>query len=152
VPVGAAANFFTNVKWFLRVRVELCSIMTKIIPTLRVFDYAKTLEFYVDWLGFTVEGAYKPPGSPFWMQVAIRDVVISLSEHHGDGSPGANISIVEFAGLEAYHGSLLDKHYKYMKPGLHKVEWEPNTWEMTVVDPFFNRLIFNEPLKYDNEP
>jgi len=121
--------------------------MTKIIPTLRVFDYAKALEFYVDWLGFTIKGEYKPAGSPFWMQVAIRDAVIALSEHHGDGSPGANISIVEFTGLEAYHQSLLDKNYKYMKPGLHTVEWHANTLEMTVYDPFYNRLIFNETLK-----
>ena len=121
--------------------------MTKIIPTLRVFDYAKTLEFYVDWLGFTIKGEYKPAGHPFWMQVSIRDAVLSLSEHHGDGSPGANISIVDFVGLEAYHQSLLDKQYPFMKPGLHKVQWDAHTIEMTVIDPFYNRLIFNETLK-----
>jgi len=126
--------------------MELCPTMTKIIPTLRVFDYAKTLEFYVEWLGFTIKGEYKPEGSPFWMQVSIRDAVIALSEHHGDGSPGAQISIVEFEGLEAYHQLLLGKHYKFMKPGLHKVEWDPHTLEMTVIDPFYNRLVFNETL------
>ena len=90
---------------------------------------------------------YKPAGSPFWMQVAMRDVVIALSEHHGDGSPGANISLVNFEGLETYHRLLLGKNYLYMKPGLRQVDWDPGTLEMTVIDPFYNKLIFNETLK-----
>ena len=114
---------------------------------MRVFDYAKTLEFYIEWLGFHVTMEYKLAGGPFWMQVAMRDAVIALSQHHGDGSPGANISLVNFEGLETYHGLLLSKEYKYMKPGLCQVDWDPGTLEMTVIDPFYNKLIFNETLK-----
>ncbi len=26
----------------------------KVIPILRIFDYKKTIEFYIDWLGFKI--------------------------------------------------------------------------------------------------
>jgi catechol 2,3-dioxygenase-like lactoylglutathione lyase family enzyme len=29
-----------------------------VIPVLRMFDYQKAKEFYVDWLGFEILGAY----------------------------------------------------------------------------------------------
>jgi hypothetical protein len=48
----------------------------KTTPILRIFDEAKAKEFYVEFLGF-----------------AQGYCVLHLSEHHGDGSPGAAIRI-----------------------------------------------------------
>lgn len=115
-----------------------------VIPVFRVFDYAKTIEFYVNWLGFDINWEYRPEGSPFYMQVSIRGVAIDLSEHHGECSPGGRISFSGFENLEAYHRLLQGKGYKFMNPGLRRVEWQPDTLEMTVIDPFYNRIIFNE--------
>lgn len=118
--------------------------MTKVIPVFRVFDYAKTIEFYVNWLGCTIEWEHKPEGTPFYMRMSLRGVSFDLSEHHGECSPGGRFSLVDFQDLEKYHQELSGKKYTYMRPGLEKVEWDPATLEMTVIDPFYNRILFNE--------
>ncbi|MBN9297406.1 MAG: VOC family protein [Filimonas sp.] len=118
--------------------------MVTVIPVLRAFDYAKLKEFYVDWLGFTINWEHKPDNAPFYLQVSLRGGLIELSEHHGDCSPGAKVFFRNFEGLEAFHASLRAKNYTYNRPGLERVEWSPNTLEMTVIDPFHNQVIFNE--------
>jgi glyoxalase superfamily protein len=118
--------------------------MTTIIPVFRVFDYAKTIEFYIEWLGFTINWEHKQENSPFYMQVSLRGLAIELSEHHGDCSPGGKLSFRDFDGLQEYHRLLTEKGYKFMRPGLERVEWQPDTLEMTVIDPFSNRLLFTE--------
>ena len=120
--------------------------MASVIPVFRVFNYEKIIEFYVDWLGFGIDWEHRPEGSPFYLQASLRGAIIDLSEHHGECSPGGRVSIVGFEGLEAYHRQLLAKEYKYMKPGLERVPWKENSLSVTVIDPFYNRIIFNEDL------
>jgi hypothetical protein len=124
-------------------------MMTKVIPVFRAFDRKKVIEFYIDWLGFAINWEYHPDNSPFYMQISLRDIVIDISEHHGDATPGSKIVITDFEGLQAYHQSLLDKKYTYMKPGLNYVEWDKDSLETTVIDPFFNQLVFNEKVRQD---
>ena len=108
------------------------------IPTLRIFDEAKAREFYIDWLGFTVELEHRfEPGMPLYMGIRRDDCRLRLSEHHGDGSPGQHV-LIECDDLEQFHASL--KPYKYYRPGLVDQEW--GTREMTVQDGFGNRLVF----------
>lgn len=118
--------------------------MPSIIPILRIFDYAKALEFYVDWLGFAVNWADQPDNAPAYVQVSRGGVVLNLSEHHGDCCPGARVRIVDFRGLAGYHQRLLAQEYRYNRPGLEVPDWNPNALEMTVTDPFGNRLTFTE--------
>jgi catechol 2,3-dioxygenase-like lactoylglutathione lyase family enzyme len=121
--------------------------MSIIKPILRIFDYDKAIEFYVDWLGFKIDWENKPDGSPVYMQVSLRDTILNLSEHHGDASPGAHIGIEDFKDLVAYHQLLSDKNYKYNHPGLQVPGWNLNAIMMTVNDPFGNRLTFSEEIK-----
>jgi len=122
--------------------------MSSIIPTLRIFDYDKTVEFYVDWLGFKIDWEHTfEPGMPKFIQVSLRDVVLFLSEHHGDGSPGLHITIADFKGLKAYHAQLIAKEYKYNRPGLEVPFWDQNSITVTVIDPVGNQLIFTEKVK-----
>jgi len=118
--------------------------MPKAIPVFRVFDYAKTIEFYVNWLGCTIQFEHRPENTPFYLRMSLQDVVFDLSEHHGECAPGGRFTIEGFKGLEAYHRQLIDKKYTYNRPGLERVEWDPATLEVTVIDPFYNRIIFNE--------
>ena len=111
-------------------------------PIFRIFDYTKTLEFYVDWLGFKIDWEDKPANAPVYMQVSLDDIIIHLSEHHGDCSPGARVHIENFVGLKEYHKKLLDKQYKFMRPGIGKTPWNSKTYCMEVIDPFGNRLTF----------
>jgi catechol 2,3-dioxygenase-like lactoylglutathione lyase family enzyme len=120
--------------------------MSTITPILRIFDYDKAIEFYVNWLGFKVdwEHEFEPGTTPKYIQVSLRDLVFHLSEHHGDASPGSHIRVNYFEGLRAYNKELNDKKYKYGRPGLQVPEWNQKTIYMTVHDPFGNRITFNE--------
>ena len=115
---------------------------TGVIPTLRIFDIAKAREFYIEFLGFKVDFEHRfEPDLPLFMQVSMGDVVLYLSEHHGDCAPGAKI-VIETTDLAAYRADLLAKQYGYARPGLVKQPWGATT--MTIADPFFNRIEFSE--------
>ncbi len=112
----------------------------KTTPTLRIFDVAKAKEFYVDFLGFTVDWEYQvEPGFPVFMQVSRDGCVLHLSEHHGGCSPGATMRI-ETSDLDAFHTELAAKQYTYARPGIEDMPW--GTRDMSVIDPFGNTLIF----------
>lgn len=115
---------------------------TKVIPMLRIFDYAKAIEFYVDWLGFTIEWEHEfEPGTPKYLEVKKDDIVFHLTEHHGDGTPGSHV-FIWCEGVKAYHKELTEKAYKYNKPGLHDTFY--SAWSFVVNDPFNNKISFNE--------
>src|SRR6266404_3743022 len=91
---------------------------TRSIPILRIFDIAKAKEFYLGFLGFKVDFEHRfEPDLPLFMQISLGDVILYLSEHHGDCSPGAKI-VIETSGLAAYHADLIAKKYGYARPGL----------------------------------
>lgn len=112
------------------------------IPILRSFDEAKAREFYVDWLGFAVDWEHRfEPTAPLYMQVSRAGIVLHVSEHHGDGSPGAHVR-VEVTGVRAYHAELIGKAYRNNRPGLERPDWGGT--EFTVIDPVNNRITFAE--------
>jgi catechol 2,3-dioxygenase-like lactoylglutathione lyase family enzyme len=121
----------------------MARLATQIIPVLRIFDVAKARQFYVDWLGFQVDWEHRfEPELPVYMQVSRDGLVLHLSEHHGDGTPGS-VAFVYMTGVETLHRELSDKNYRYNRPGLQRQEW--GLTEVTVTDPFNNRIIFAEP-------
>ena len=75
------------------------------------------------------------------MQVSKDKCIIHLSEHYGDCSPGSAVRI-ETNDVGAMNRELLQKDYRYAKPGVESTPW--NTKEMKIADPFGNRLIFFE--------
>jgi len=109
------------------------------IPVLRVFDAALAKAFYVDGLGFKIDWEFQTgPGGPRYFQVSRRPVVLHLTEHYGDCCPGAKV-FINTDDVEALHRELHSHH-----PG---VEVAPrNAKVMDVIDPFGNRLSFNQPL------
>ena len=110
-------------------------------PILRIFDEAKAREFYVDFLGFKIDWEHRfEPDLPLYMQVSRDGCVLHLSEHHGDACPGAAIR-VETRGLSALHQELLDRRYKNARPGIQQQPWGN---DMSIADPFGNRLIFTD--------
>jgi len=119
--------------------------MSQVIPIIRIFDYNKAIEFYIGWLGFHVDWDNRHHKNiPVFMQLSLRDIVLHLSEHHGDGSPGVRFTIRGFDGLREYHQLLIDKNYTYNRPSLDVSYWNPKEIEMTAIDPFGNRLHFTE--------
>jgi hypothetical protein len=59
---------------------------------------------------------------------------LHLSEHHGDGTPGTRIFIDDFEDLQQYHRSLIDKQYKYNRPGIEIPFYDEGAIEVTVDD------------------
>ncbi|PWL18112.1 glyoxalase/bleomycin resistance/extradiol dioxygenase family protein [Falsochrobactrum shanghaiense] len=110
-------------------------------PILRIFDIDKAREFYLDFLGFTLDWEHRfAPHMPLYMQVSRDGLILHLSEHHGDGSPGANV-FVRMQGVEALHQEINSRGYRFMRPG---IEDEPWGRVMRVIDPFGNRIQFCE--------
>jgi uncharacterized glyoxalase superfamily protein PhnB len=115
-----------------------------VVPILRMFDVAKAREFYLEYLGFSVDFEHRfHETAPLFMGISRDGVRFFLSEHHGDGSPGAHIT-VNVEGIEALHAELVAKRYHSYNPGLQDQEW--GTREMTVIDPFGNHVTFREPI------
>lgn len=114
----------------------------QIIPILRIFDITKAMEFYRDFLGFSVDWEHRyHPGMPLYAQISRAGMVLHLSEHHGDASPGSTV-FVWMRGIEAFHRELSDKQYGYSRPGLEATGYDARMFE--VPDPFGNRIRFNE--------
>ena len=112
------------------------------VPIFRIFSLEKAREFYLDFLGFKVEWEHRfEPDAPVFMQVSRGGLAINLSEHHGDGTPGS-IVYVYMTGVRALHRELNDKKYRHNRPGLQQQEW--GMTELTVIDPFNNRITFGE--------
>jgi len=116
----------------------------RIIPIFRVFDIAKADEFYLGYLGLAVDWDHRyDDDAPLYRQFSRGALVLHLSEHHGDGSPGAKLRVM-MRGIGTFLGELGAKGYRYMRPGLEKTPW--NTLETGVIDPFGNHIRFYEPL------
>jgi hypothetical protein len=111
------------------------------VPILRIFDVAKAQEFYLGFLGFSVDWEHRyGENFPLYTQVSRAGLRLHLSEHAGDATPGGNM-VVYMKGIRAFQKELIGKDYRYMKPGL---EDEGTRLEVTVTDPFQNRIRFME--------
>jgi hypothetical protein len=114
------------------------------IPILRIFSVEKAKEFYVDFLGFSIDWEHRfGDDLPLYMQVSRSGLRLHLSEHHGDATPGSTV-FIWMRGIAEFHRELTAKNYRFAKPGLEEAPWD--AWLMEVVDPFGNRLRFSEPL------
>ena len=91
------------------------------IPVFRIFSVEKAREFYLDFLAFKLDWEHRfEPDFPVYMQVSRGALVLHLSEHHGDACPGST-AYVRMRGVR---------------------DWAEA--EMTVTDPFGNRIRFGE--------
>ena len=118
---------------------------TPAIPVLRIFDHPLALEFYVDWLNFQVDWEHRfDEKAPRYMQISRDGVVLHLSEHYGDCSPGAKV-LIHVDDVTALHAEVHSRPNPFMRPGLETEPWNAKT--MTVIDPFYNRLVFIQTLR-----
>ena len=110
------------------------------IPILRIFDEAKAREFYLGFLGMTVDWEHRfEDATPIYMQVSLGPLKLHLTEHHGDCCPGSTV-YVQTTGLADFHREITAKGYKYNRPGIEDAPWGEKIMEVN--DPFGNRLRF----------
>jgi uncharacterized glyoxalase superfamily protein PhnB len=111
-----------------------------ITPILRIFDEHKAREFYEEFLGFEIDWQHRfEPNAPLYQSVSRQGCTLHLSEHHGDACPGTAVRI-EWHALDDLHRELTAQRYKYYRPSIEAMPW--GSREMTVKDPFGNRLTF----------
>jgi uncharacterized glyoxalase superfamily protein PhnB len=77
------------------------------------------------------------------MEVRRADCVLHLSEHHGDACPGSALRI-EVSDLDALQTELLRRDYRHARPVIEDMPW--GTRDMTIADPFGNRLTFTSAI------
>lgn len=112
------------------------------VPVLRMFDEAAARRFYLDYLGMTIDWEHRfEPGLPLYMQLSRAGLVLHLTGHHGDASPGSTV-YVRMDGIEALHAELRTRdEIGNLRPGLDDAPWGGKLLEIT--DPFGNRLRFS---------
>jgi catechol 2,3-dioxygenase-like lactoylglutathione lyase family enzyme len=115
----------------------------RVVPILRIFSVEKAREFYLDYLGCHLDWEHRfDETAPLYMQVSRDGLVLHLSEHYGDGSPGTNFQ-VDFEGVHELHAELSAKNYAYWRPGITQTFW--GTAQLNLLDPFGNKLRLCEP-------
>ena len=111
------------------------------IPILRSLDEAKARAFYCEFLGFSEDWSHRfEAGLPLYLQLSRDGCVLHLSEHHGDCCPGAALRI-SVDNLDGLHAELTARAYANARPSIINQPWGR---DMTVTDPFGNRLIFTD--------
>lgn len=111
----------------------------KPIPILRMFDEAKAREFYLDFLGFSVEFEHRFEADlPLYLGIVRNGLQLHLSEHHGDASPGSTV-FIPMHNIEQLRDELLAKRYGYGRPDIVEQGWGK---VLEVYDPFGNRIRF----------
>jgi catechol 2,3-dioxygenase-like lactoylglutathione lyase family enzyme len=119
-------------------RIELATP----IPILRMYDHAKTVEFYAKFLGFEIDWEHRfHEGAPVYMQVSRDACKLQLSEHFGDGTPGTKVK-VETRELEEYCRALNAKKYRHARTSIVDHDWGERS--MAIADPAGNAVIFFE--------
>lgn len=120
-----------------------------VVPIVRIFDVTKAEEFYQGFLGFSIDWDHRfDANTPLYRQISRGDLILHLSEHHGDGSPGTHFRVM-MDGVSEYHRELGSKNYQYMKPGLEGSSTDAH--EMCVIDPFGNQITFCQNNKEEKE-
>lgn len=113
------------------------------IPIFRIFDEHKAREYYLDFLGFDADFEHRfSDDAPLYLGISRDGFELHLSEHHGDGSPGARVR-VQVSDIEGLHAELAAKNYGFNKPEILDQDWGHR--ELIVDDPFGNKVVFCEP-------
>jgi uncharacterized glyoxalase superfamily protein PhnB len=109
------------------------------IPTFRINDYRKAIEFYIDLLGFDIDWEHRfGPTEPVYMQISKKGLVLHLTEN--ERFQTGVIVFVETQAIDVFQKELTRK--STLKFEVLETNWE--TKQMEIEDPFGNMLRFNE--------
>lgn len=110
-----------------------------VIPQLRITNAQRSLSFYVDGLGFSVDWQHQfEPGYPWFFQVTRAGQTLFLTEHTGDCQVGGAVYFIVPDARQC--------HAEFAACGViadaapHETPWD--TIEFTLTDPDGNRLRF----------
>jgi catechol 2,3-dioxygenase-like lactoylglutathione lyase family enzyme len=114
---------------------------THSIPVLRSLDEAKCRAFYCKFLGFEVDFEHRfGPHMPVYLGLKRGPVLLHLTELRGDAVTGSAI-FVWMTDIDGYRRELGESGETFSVPEIVHQPWGR---EMTLIDPFGNRLRFCE--------
>src|ERR1700740_1460117 len=105
-------------------------VFQKTIPILRIFSVEKAKEFYVGYLGFSVDWEHHfEDNTPAYIQVSRDGLTLHLSEHHGDCCPGSTV-FLWMTGIIEFHREITSKGDKFMRPGIETTYYDARCVEV----------------------
>ena len=117
------------------------SQFTQSIPVMLSLDEAKCREFYGTFLGFEIEFEHRfAPHMPVYLGFRRESVELHLSPHRGDATTGSAV-FVWMTGVDDYRRELAASGTGFSVPEVADQAWGR---ELTIADPFGNRLRFCE--------
>ena len=118
-------------------------IQQYVFPQLRVRDWKRAHQFYVEGLGFQVDWTHQfEAGFPVFAQVSREGRALFLTEHAGDCEPGGAAYLV-LDDLDAFYHEVLQRGIVQPEPP-SEAPWGRR--EMHLLDPDGYRLRFAAPL------
>lgn len=116
--------------------------MQSVTPALRITDYERSKAFYVNGLGFEIDGEHRfAPNLPVFMTISRGDLSFYLTQHAGDCQPGGLV-FLNVPDVDAFYEEITTKGIRTEgKPE----DFEGKMRDFRVKDPDGNTLnIFTE--------
>ena len=113
--------------------------MQKVYPVLRITDYEKSKSFYVEGLGFQVDGEHRfQPHLPVFATVSRDGLALHLSQHRGDCVPGGLV-LLYVPDVDAVYAEVTARGVRAQSP---PENFEGRLRDFCVADPDGNKLRF----------
>jgi predicted enzyme related to lactoylglutathione lyase len=117
----------------------------RVIPALRITQYQRAKEFYLERLGFALDWEHRfGPTFPVFMSISRDGMQLYLSEHEGDCKVGGLVHFV-IEDVDAWHKEFVAQGVRITDPPNDDLGFR----NMTATDPDGNQLRFMEPAKKD---
>ncbi|MGH9842114.1 MAG: glyoxalase superfamily protein [Blastocatellia bacterium] len=111
--------------------------MQNVMPALRITDYERSRAFYVDGLGFQIEGEHRfAPHLPVFMTIGRDGLSLYLSQHAGDCQAGGLVFLY-VEDVDAWYAEITGRGVKAESP---PENFEGRIRDFRVVDPDGNKL------------
>lgn len=109
----------------------------RVMPTLRIADYAISKAFYVDGLGFRIDWEHRfEPHFPVFMQVSRDGLAFFLTAHTGD-CPAGGLVHLYVPNVDSWFAEFQGRGVPVNEPPNESLQ---GLRSMTVVDPDGNKL------------
>ncbi len=121
----------------------MSEIILKGIPTFRILDYEKAIDFYIQGLGFNLDWEHRfAPNEPVYMQISRNGLTLHLTENKR--FEAGVIVFVDCKELNQFYMELNNRKNKIGHSKPEKTNWQ--TIQMEIEDPFGNLLRFNKTI------
>jgi hypothetical protein len=125
------------------------------VPFFMIHDMERSLQFYVDGLGFEIKNKWTPRGTIEWCWLQREGAAIMLQEYRKDGHHAKSIEGMLGEGVSIWFQCIdsLELFHEFLSKGLHPEEpfVGNNMWDVKIIDPDGFVLHFESPTDVSEE-